>query len=910
LTPDEILFDALALDGPARDEFVAQACLGDAALRAEVESLVAAHEQAGRFLREPALSKSGAASCDGTPGRAADPESWVGRQIGAYRVKRVIGSGGMGTVLLAVRADEQFRKRVAIKVIRAGIATDRIRRRFSYERQVLARLDHPNVARLIDGGLTDDGLPYLVMDYVEGLPIDVHCGQGRLSVAERLRLFQRVCAPVQHAHQHLVVHRDLKPGNILITSDGEPRLLDFGIAKVLDSSGSVDDSYVTVPALRLFTPRYASPEQLRGQPVTTASDVYSLGVILYELLTGLHPFELQTGSVQELEQLVFTKEPTRPSTAIKHLTQRQGSRRSTSRETGSSAVAPSDDETRRLRRHLSGDLDNILLMALRREPERRYASVAQFADDIRRHLEGLPVMARSDTWRYRAAKFIRRNAVTVSVAGILLVGLLAASITSTTLYFRAQATTRQSETQRAKAEQINRFLEEMLASIDPAYARGRDVTVIRQVVDQAAHRIDTELAGLPEVAASLHLIIGEVYAALASHEEAERHIRRSIELGRTATGADGPEVANSLLALAILFRDRSRYDEAEPLFRESLRVRERAHGMDHPDVAEALVSLGVQLEHTGRYADAEAAYRRALGIQERHSEADPIAISTALSNLGLYLMYQNRESEAEDPLRQALEIRRTALGDPHVGLIDPLLNLAGWHRRVRRFDDAEPYVREAVDICRSQLAPDHPKTLNALGNLAALYQDMSNYQAAEPVYRETVELQRRVNGEMHKETATTTNNLASLLRRVGKREEAVGLFANAADVYRHVLGDDHYWVSIALNNQAATLVELERYGEAEPLVQESLRIRRLHKAADWQIADAEIWLAACLADRGERDEAESILLRELAVLEKHDVQSRAVRDALTQLVKLYDRWKKPDRAAEYRARLLATPQPH
>jgi len=900
LTADEVFFAALERRGAERQAFLAQACAGNAALYAEVLSLLEAHRHAGDFLQRPA-----AASASTGLRLAAPPpwkaEDWVGRRIGPYRALRLLGTGGMGAVLLAERADEQFRKRVAIKLIRAGMATEEVLRRFRRERQVLAQLDHPNIARLIDGGPTDDGLPYLVMDYVDGLPIDRFCEQHQLGLADRLRLFQKVCAAVEHAHQRLVIHRDLKPGNILISADGEPKLLDFGIAKVLEAAPDTGLE-TTAPTQRLLTPRYASPEHLRGQPVSTTSDVYSLGVVLYELLTGKSPFAAGSDRLLSIEHAATAEEPTPPS-AIVLAKRRAGDRNGPAAAHGGDLPAGAmGQDTRRLSRGLSGDLDNIILKALRKEPHRRYASVEALSQDIRRHLEGLPVSARPDTLRYRLAKFLRRNAIAAGWAALLGLGLLLAAIISTSMYFQAEAARREAVQQRAAADHVGLFLKEMLASIDPSYARGRDTSVIRQVVHDAAARIDAELAQLPQVAAELHLTLGNVYSAIAEYDQAERHLRRSLELRRTSSAVDPLTTADSAIALARLLRDRSRYEEAEPLFRESLRIRQAALGPRHPKVANALVSLGIHLEHIGKYDEAEASYRRALDIQEHAAEMDEIAISQTLGNLGVYLMYQNRQAEAREPLQRAVAMRRATVEPGHLSLAEPLRHLAAWHRRDRRYEQAETLLLEVLEIGRTHLPPDHPELLNTLANLAAVYQDMGDYDAAEPMYRETLALERRAHGDLHKDTATTANNLASLLRITGNKQEAAALFAEATDVYRQVLGADHYWTSIAANNHGATLVELGRFSEADPLLREALRIRRLHDAPDWQIAEVEVWIGACLTEQGAFAAAEAMLQRARAALEPRRPPSRSLRYAFDHLADLYDRWNRPDQAADYRAR--------
>ena len=389
----ELFEAAVDLDPNQRAAFLEKECGGDEALRSEIESLLKSDEQTGGFIEQPAF----AIPRDLFPDNVEEP--FVGRQFGAYQVIREIGRGGLGAVYLAARADDEYRKQVAIKVIRRGLDTDDIIRRFRNERQILAQLDHPNIARLIDGGTTDDGLPYFVMEYVNGEPINAYCDANALPTTERLTLFRKVCAAVTYAHQNLVIHRDLKPSNILVTQEGEPKLLDFGIAKLL---GTGDELFTqTIPALRVMTPEYASPEQVKGEKITTTSDVYSLGVLLYELLTGQRPYRLKTRTPEEIARAITEQEPERPSTAVTRAD--PGSLQSPIRNSKS----------------LRGDLDNIVLMAMRKEPARRYSSVGQFSEDIRRHLEGLPVVARKDTVRYRSEKFVKRHKVGVAAAALI-----------------------------------------------------------------------------------------------------------------------------------------------------------------------------------------------------------------------------------------------------------------------------------------------------------------------------------------------------------------------------------------------------------------------------------------------------------------------------------------------------------
>ncbi len=419
----ELFQSALERDVTQRAAYLDDACGGDASLRKQVEALLASHDQAPSFLEAPALEVA-ARSLTSDDGAFV-----VGLRIGSYQVQREIGHGGMGAVYLAVRADQAYQKQVAIKILKRGMDSEAIIRRFRNERQILATLDDPNIAKLLDGGTTEDGLPYFVMDYVDGLPINSYCDTHRLSIAERLKLFRTVCSAVHYAHQKQVVHRDLKPGNIFVTAEGVPKLLDFGIAKVLHPEPPFETVESTATGLRPMTPNYASPEQVRGGTITPSSDVYSLGVLLYELLTGHHPYRIKSLTLQEIERVICEEEPERPSIAISRVEEVPGSDGTSGTTITPESVSEArSDQPEKLRRKLEGDLDNILLMAMRKEPERRYASVEHFSEDIRRHLEGQPVIARKDALWYRSAKFIRRKKAHLLTAALTAVILVLAGV--------------------------------------------------------------------------------------------------------------------------------------------------------------------------------------------------------------------------------------------------------------------------------------------------------------------------------------------------------------------------------------------------------------------------------------------------------------------------------------------------
>jgi serine/threonine-protein kinase len=518
---DRLFEGALDLPEQDRSPFLDRGCGADRSLRAEVERLLVADVgQGGEFLERPLIELL-----------ELDGEREGETRLGPYRLLEALQSGGMGTVYAATRDDDQYNRRVAIKVLRAGLADGEAAHRFRFERQILARLEHPHIARLYDGGETSDGRPYLVMELIEGQQLDVYCDRNRLTLEARLGLFRKVCGAVQHAHQSLLVHRDLKPSNILVGADGEPKLLDFGIAKQLEPSASARADDLTRTGVRVMTPSYASPEQVRGEAITTASDVYSLGVLLYELVSGTGPYPIAGLPLHEIEDAICERPPERPSRAF-------------------DPGAPNGEEIaharglapRALRRRLQGDLDNIVLMALRKEPHRRYPSAASLAEDVQRHLRDLPVAARPDTVTYRLRKLARRRRETLAAAALLL--LLATGFGA---HLRTQS--RRQEAERDKAESALSFLVETFTAANP-YENGGEHPTAQDLLDRGAARAATELANQPRVQAALLDAFGRVNAGLARPALARAQLERALELRRKSYGPGSTEVAETLEHLA------------------------------------------------------------------------------------------------------------------------------------------------------------------------------------------------------------------------------------------------------------------------------------------------------------------------------------------------------------------------
>ncbi len=869
------LFDAAvqqAADG--RATFLDQACGHNPDLRREIESLLAAHERAAGFIETPALTLC----TTGTRGDLA------GRRIGPYELISVIARGGMGVVYLAARADDEYQQRVAIKVIRETARDLDVRsrvdllRRFRQERQTLAGLDHANIARLLDGGTTEDGRPYLVMEYIEGERLDVYCNRHGLSLSQRLQLFRTVCAAVSYAHQKLVIHRDLKPSNVLVTgagADGVPKLLDFGLSKLLDAGDAGD---ATLSDWRPMTPAYASPEQIRGQPLTTASDVYSLGVILFELLTGKRPYRVSGSSAHEWAQAICEQEPDRPSSVVtrRHAERDVWHAQAQRGHDGGRAwprwrlamplavatdcaqrlrSAPSTTSTgihpERLRRKLSGDLDTIILKALRKEPQRRYASVEQFSEDIGRHLEGRPVVARGDTWVYRTTKFATRHRA--GVAAALLVALsLVGGIVATRRQARiaderrqaaennlrrAEVAEQQAAAEAQSASEVAEFLVGIFGVADPfETAAGRskagiDVTA-GDILRGGAEQISRELADEPLIRARLMDAIGRVYKNLGANDEADRLLSEALQTRRETLGDEHADVAASLANLGLLRIEQGEYAAAEPLLVESLQLRRRLLGETDARVAASLSHLASLMQATGRLDDARTHYEQALQTYRTVYGPDHAYVAMTLGNLaGVHKSAS--EFDAAEPLqREALETLQRLHGNRHPDVATCLNNLAAILDQQGKYEQAIALHREALALRRELLGEKHPDIAQSLNNLGAALVALGEFGEAEPVYREALDLRRELLPAQHPSLAESLNNLGHLMYITGRYAEAAPLLRAALDIRRAALSPDHPDLALSLHNVGAVSHMTGEPDVAEPLLEEALAIRQRTLPAD------------------------------------------------------------------------------
>ncbi len=799
-----------------RRAFLDAAC-PDPELRREVSSLLAVEAAAADFIETPVFDLHGNLPGGERAGGRGGPAP--GTRIGRYRVVAEIGRGGMGAVYLAARADQAFEQRVAIKVLKRGVDTDEVVARFRAERQILAHLDHPNISRLIDGGSTEDGLPYLVMEHVEGTPIDDWCDERRLPVRARVELMRTVAAAVQFAHQNLVVHRDLKPGNVLVTAGGVPKLLDFGIAKLLAADGAAGDGDGAASAAETrlgferFTPEYAAPEQVLGGPITTATDVYGLGALLYELLTGRPPRVVGAATRADAERAA-RQEIERPSTV------------------GAGARAERGDAGRP-RRELRGDLDRIALKALAADPRRRYASAEQLSEDLRRHLEGLPVRARGNSFAYRAGRLLRRHRWAAAGAALLVVLLAGFAVREAALKRRAEAA-------RAQAQATVDFLVESLEQADPTRSAGREVTV-RQMLASAVARIrsDDELA--PPTRAELLDTMGRAHLGLGLYDGAEPLLEEALDLRRRELGGDHLQVAESHYRLFQLHHERGDTRAAEAHLREMLAIRRRRGEVEHANYAKGLNGLAQILERRGDLAEAERLHLEVLALKRRLLGDLHPDVATTLHNLAGVQLARGEAGAAAELYGQALEIRRRNAGGPDRQVASSLNGLAAALEAAGDAATAERHYREAEAVQRRLYgAGGHRSLAVTLNNLGALHLRAGDPAAAEPLLREALAIQDRLLDPGHPERATVLRNLAETLAAHGEPAAAEAPAREAVAIFERTQAPDHWRTADARSVLGGVLAALGRASEAEPLLTAGLdRLRETRGPASPYTREAE-----------------------------------------------------------------------
>jgi len=785
-------------------------------------------------------------------------------RIGPYRVLEQIGRGGMGVVYRAVRDDGEFDQQVAIKLVQPGADRENVLRRFEQERQILAGLEDPNIARLYDGGRHDDGRPYFAMEYVEGIRLDHYCDRHRLSVDERLDLFVQVARAVQHAHSRLVVHRDIKPSNILVTSKGDVKLLDFGIAKVLTPDDS-ETSELTQTAARVLTPDYASPEQVLGQPIGTASDVYQLGLLLFELLTGQRTRQVDQATPAAIQQAI-SKAPTQhPSAAVA--------------ATGDPQVGALRNTTpQRLRRMLQGELDVIVLRTLDKEPDRRYGSAGALADDIERFGRGLPIAARPDTVAYRARRFVARHRAGVATAVVFTLVVIGWALTATVQNARLAAERDSAVVASRKAKETQDLLFGLFREADPFSAKGAELKAL-DVLRSGLDVVRVELAEQPQVRAEMLSLLAGILQGLDQQEESRTALEEALATLREVESPPAEATAATLHRLATNLGDSGEREEAETLDREGLAIRRRLYGEEHPQVANSLHGLAISLYRQRRYDEAEPLLSEALTIQRTASDQDPVRTAVIMNDLAVMIGILGRIEEAIALHREAIALRRQLFPPGHAAIAESANNLGSLLDDVGELEEAVALMREAVEARRVGLGERNIRVANALGNLGNVLRRMDRLDEAEATQLEALAIRRHNLGDEHSNIAISLHSLGMIQRQRGDLATARETLVTAFEMFRKTRPEAHRRPIASLIEIGAIDTESGRIAEGGQLLRDALSEANEFLGPDhWITSLAELELGRNLLASGKAAEGRQLIERAAAALES----VRGPDDELTQ----------------------------
>ncbi len=952
MTPEQYerirgLFLAAREEDPSqRATFLEQAC-DDAQVRAEVESLLASDEKADTFLQTPALGVTfevgdpadllGSGAHPTSPGAPASPALGdLPQRIGQYRILDRLGEGGMGVVYRAEQ--ENPRRTVALKVIKPGMRSREALRRFEHEGQVLAWLQHPGIAQIFEAGTADTGQgpqPFFAMELVQGQPLLDYVHIRKLALRARLELLAKICDAVEHAHQKGVVHRDLKPANILVDATGQPKILDFGVARVTDADIRTSTLQTAVGQL-VGTIAYMSPEQVAGDPsaLDTRSDVYSLGVITYELLTGQIPVDVSDKTIPQAARAIVEEEP--PS-------------------------------LRSINRALGGDIDTIVAKALEKEKERRYKSASDLAADIRHYLADQPITARPVTTMYQLRKFAQRNRVLVAgLAGIAL-ALLAGTVVSTALAFRAREAEERAEqrlvqveealsratTETARAQAFKDFLVRMLGQVDPDVAMGRDTALLQAVLDQAADDIESELVAYPAVQASIHQVIGTVYRNISRYDEAEQHLQAAYDLSARHVGENSAAALAALDGLAELRWQQGRFPEAQALFEQLVARYGAALGENGRETLRARYSLAGVLKDSGQLDAAEQELRETLAAMRSHlSEHDDAVLDAmnglaalaikrgqihaeteellrtvvqhwtdrhgprhprrirALRNLAVVVKERGDLAEGEELSRESLDLHREVFGEDHHDTIRARINLTGLLRERGALEEAEGLARRALEQAQSELGAEHPDTLKAVSHLGVILREAGRLDEAQPYLQRAVDLSEKLHGRNDPRTLNRLSSLAGVFYERQEFAKAEHIMRQVVAGLREVFGERSFHSLSAMNNFGLLLMERDKLAEAEEILLATIEgADAAAPPGHWFRWTVRGTYGQCLTRMNRFEEAEA-LLRECydGLAETLGREHNRTRGIAAKLVALYEVWGRPDEATEYRALLDAPPE--
>jgi serine/threonine protein kinase/tetratricopeptide (TPR) repeat protein len=891
---------ARRLPAGERAAYLDEACAGDEALRQRVEELLQAGEEASNFLQNPA---------PGATVLSSSITEKAGDKIGRYKLLQQIGEGGCGVVYMAEQ-EEPVRRRVAVKVIKLGMDTKNVIARFEAERQALALMDHPNIAKVLDAGATETGRPYFVMELVKGVRITEYCDQNNLPTTERLALFTSVCHAIQHAHQKGIIHRDIKPSNILVTMhDGVPvpKVIDFGIAKATDQRLTNKTLFTAFEQL-IGTPAYMSPEQaeMSGLDIDTRSDIYALGVLLYELLTGKTPFdakELLASGLDAMRRTIREQEPARPSTRL-----------STMLAADLSAVAKHRQcEVSKLTSSIRGDLDWMVMKCLEKDRTRRYETASALVSDIQRHLNNEPVVARPPSRYYRLQKAVRRNKGAFAAAAAITIVLVAGAVVSTWQAIRATQSQREqirlraaaqqahadeaklrqqaelaltsaeqardqtlqekrrAETEATKSQQVARFLKDMLQGVGPSKALGRDTAMLREILDSTAKRAGKDLTNQPSVEAELRMTIGEAYYAIAEDEKAKAMLEQAVAIRKKLSGSEQADLVTPMNKLAKVLWRQNQFTEAETMARQALAMARKLPGSEYLAVAESLGVLGTVLNSKSDLAGAEAALSEALSVLKKLLGNEDLLVSEGLGGLSAVLQRRGKLAEAEAMAREALAMRKRLLGNEHPAVAGALNGLANVLFQQGNVAEAETKFREALIVRRKLLGKEHPDLAQSLNNLGKVLNFQGKLDDAEALCREALTMRRNLFGADHVDVRTSLSTLEAILRRQGKSDEIEILLQNELALGRSQSTNDSAGETAnlgwALQRLADVRRERKELSEARSLAEEAIALYRRHPDWAWRERQSALeGLRDVLMDLGDLSALEEVLGEELRML--------------------------------------------
>jgi serine/threonine protein kinase/tetratricopeptide (TPR) repeat protein len=884
---NELFFQASRLQGIERQAYVARETRGDAELERELLALLDCGPEKGL---ESLTRTLGGALGIGRDGRATD---LVGRVIANYRLVSVLGRGGAGTVFLGERADKQFTAKAAVKVVDRAAAAD-LGMRFRAERQILASLNHPNIARLLDAGETEDGQPYLVMEHIQGKTLDRYCDEQRLDLRGRLKLFIDICAAVQYAHQNLIIHRDLKPANILVTEDGTAKLLDFGIAKLLNTGPMAPMAELTRMNDRLLTPEYASPEQIIGRTVTTASDIYSLGIVLYRLLAGLRPYDLSgTTSQLELERSICVVDPPRPSAIV----QRALTGTPAEGEPTVAAVAHARSlSPERLHRRLVGDLDAIVMRALRKEPEHRYSSVERLVADIRHYLANEPVQARQGNWVYYTQRFVRRHTTAVAAGAGFVVFVVAVAIVMSIQRQNIATALEQATHDREKAERVSDFMLQVFSAADPFTNFGKEPTA-RVLLDRAARQIQSDLNEQPEVRAGLLEAIGRSYNRMGQHERAVTFLQDSLRIQERLTSVNDAKIGSIVTEIAIALRENGRIEDSDRYFSEAVEISRRSTNQRTEAHAQLLLDLGRLEKIRSNVKQALTHFNGALALMREIKGSKDAEVGAILNEISNTLSWSDDLVGAEAAAREAVEIFKGAPPfHPNRVMADYFLGDVLLYRG--RIDEAALLFERALSAQRRIYGSENNFVADTLGSLAQVRVAQNNVHEAEKLIREALAAHQKSGSTAYLKIGYLQTMLATIAMKQSKFADAEQLLRETLDVFAPNLPPDHQYIASAEHYLGEALLGQRKYKDAEPVLIAAMERWKRSDAPPWRSARSASALGEVLHKQGRTKEAEGYLAESFRQLSAdagadEDVK-RVARDRLTRLYRDLGQTQKMD----------------